>query len=76
MCYQRMIPGTWLTHRRCCERPSGGRNADLLLYCGEARTCLVEGEKIRSEGGCFRSVFVEVGGQGHSRVGEREIGTK
>jgi hypothetical protein len=42
--------------------------------------CLVEGEKIRSEGGCFRSVFVEVGGQRHSRVGEgereREIGTK
>jgi hypothetical protein len=47
-------------------------SADLQLYDGEVCMCLVEGEKIRSEGGCFRSVFVEVGGQRNSRVGEGE----
>jgi hypothetical protein len=52
------------------------QSAVLLLYGAEVCACLVEGEKIRSEGGCFRSVFVEVGGQRHSRVREREIGTK
>jgi hypothetical protein len=60
----------------CWRRPSGGTSTNLLLYCGEVRTCLVEGEKIRSEGGCFRSGSVEVGGQRNSRVREREIGTK
>jgi hypothetical protein len=52
------------------------QSAILLLYGGEVCTCLVEGKKIRSEGGCFRFVYVEVGGQRHSRVREREIGTK
>jgi hypothetical protein len=31
-----------------------------------------DGEKIRSEGGCFRSESVEGGGQRHLRVRERE----
>jgi hypothetical protein len=52
------------------------QSADLLLYDGEVCMCFVEGEKIRSKGGCFRSGSVEVGGQRHSRVREREIGTK
>jgi hypothetical protein len=34
-------------------------------------TCLVEGEKIRSEGGYFRSGLVGDGGHRHSRVRER-----
>jgi hypothetical protein len=38
--------------------------------------CSFEGKKIKSEGGCFGSESVEDGGQRHSRVREREIGTE